>query len=94
MSQFAVSAIRWNGDLSKVTDCMVHTLEEIGGMIRLTGGIGYSLAGLAEVAAGDDDEVWFVVSSGRGIVKRGRLRVQDGQLVVGPDCLLRELPTF
>ena len=47
MSQFGVSAVHWSDDLTQVVECRVHTLEEVDGLLRLTGGIAYPFAYLA-----------------------------------------------
>ena len=98
MSQFGVSDVRWSDDLSEVVECRVHTIEEGDGKTRLTGGVAYPFAGLAEVAAGGDDEVWLMVVDATGVLaKYAQMTVvqgQGGRPVMSSDDVLRELPTF
>jgi hypothetical protein len=62
VSQFGVSALHWSDDLTQVVECRVHTLEEVDGLLWLTGGIAYPVAHSAEVAAVGEDQVWFLLN--------------------------------
>ena len=78
MSQFGVSAVHWSDDLTEVVECTVHTLEEVDGLLRLTGGIAYPFAHLTEVAAAGEDQVWFLLNDARGIPRKfAAMVVQD-----------------
>jgi hypothetical protein len=95
VSQFGVSAVRWSDDLTQVLECRVHTIEEVHGLLLLTGGVTYPFIHLTEVATIGEDQVWFLLNDARGVPKRYAAMTQDGgRLLAASDHLLRDLPTY
>ena len=89
--------MRWSDDLTAVVECRVHTIEELDGVIRLTGGIAYPFDQLAEVAAGGEDPVWLLRCGSNGLFEKyAQMVVGDdgGRLFMASNDLLRDLPTY
>lgn len=95
MTQFGVSAVRWNGGRTEVVECKVHTIEESHGLLLLTGGASYPFAHLEEVAALGEDQIWFLLDDARGCPKKyAAMKDQAGRLMTASDDMLRALPTY
>jgi hypothetical protein len=97
MSRFAVTAVRWNSELTEISECLVHLIETLpDGRMELTSGTGSSAKDLASIIA-RGDEAWVVTSNDAGAMElRAPLQVggQDEQLYTSPQCTLFDLPTF
>jgi hypothetical protein len=95
VTQFGVSAVRWNGDRTEVVECKVHTIEERHGLLLLTGGASYPFAHLEAVAAVGDDQIWLLLADARGFPKKhAAMRDQACRLITASDDMLRALPTY
>jgi hypothetical protein len=97
MTSFGVTAVRWNSELTEVSDCLVHVIEKLpDGRVDLTGGISYSAQDLAAIIA-SGDEAWVVTANAAGTMElRAPLQV-DGhgeRLYTSPECTLLDLPTY
>jgi len=69
MSRFAVTAVRWTSELTKINECLVHVIETLpDGRMELTSGTGSSAQDLASIIAGGD-EAWVVTSNDAGTME-------------------------
>jgi hypothetical protein len=103
MSQFGVTAVRWNADHSEVSECRVHRIERIGGDFALGEPTTMPFHDVANrVVAGDTVRV--MVLDPNGNYERGqKLRVKAGKHeylesystdVPGENHSLFNLPSF
>jgi hypothetical protein len=66
MSSFGVTAVRWNSELTEISDCMVHVVEKLSdGRVMLTGGTSYPAQDLASIIAGGE-RAWVVSANDAG----------------------------
>ena len=97
MSRFGVTAVRWNSELTEISDCLVHVIEELSdGQVVLTGGSSYPAQDLAAIVAGGE-EAWVVTANDAGALElRAPMQVggHDERLYTSPQCTLFDLPTY
>jgi hypothetical protein len=97
MSRFGVTAVRWNSELTEISECLVHVIETLpDGRMELTGGTNSPAQDLASIIA-DGDEAWVVTSNDSGTLElRAPLQVRghDAHLYTSPECTLFDLPTY
>jgi hypothetical protein len=97
MSRFGVTAVRWNSELTEVSDCLVHVMEALpDGRLVLTEGASYAAQDLASlVAAGE--EAWVVTANDAGALELRAPLLVSGHgepLYTSPECTLLDLPTY
>jgi len=97
MSNFGVTAVRWNSELTEISECMVHVIENLpDGRVELTGGASYPARDLASIIAGGD-KAWVVTANDAGTMElRAPLHVGGNgeRLSTSPACTLFDLPTY
>lgn len=97
MSRFGVTAIRWNSELTEISECLVHVIENLSdGRVALTGGTAYPTQDLASIVAGGE-EAWVVTANDAGALElRAPIQVsgRDERLYTSPACTLFDLPTY
>lgn len=97
MSQFGITAIRWNTEHTEVENCMVHELEPRGRGCVLLDGKPMWYTDVASLIAGGD-KVWVMQKNTEGECERvAPVRVRDGldeYLQSSPEDALFDLPTF
>ena len=97
MSSFGVTAVRWNSELTEVSDCFVHVIEALpDGRLVLTEGTSYSAQDLASVVAGGE-EAWVVTANDAGALELRAPLLVSGHgepPYTSPECTLFDLPTY
>jgi len=97
MSSFGVTAVRWNSELTEISDCLVHVVEKLSdGRVMLTGGTSYPAQDLASIIAGGE-KAWVVTANVVGTMEiRAPLQVRahGERLYTSPACTLFDLPTY
>jgi hypothetical protein len=97
MSSFGVTAVRWNSELTEISDCLVHVIVNLPrGHVELTGGTSYPAHDLAAIIA-SGDVAWVVTANDAGTMEpRAPLQVGDRgkRLYTSPECTLLDLPTY
>jgi hypothetical protein len=97
MSSFGVTAVRWNTELTEISDCLVHVIEKLpDGRVELTGGTSYPAQDLASIIAGGE-KAWAVTANDAGTMELcSPLHVGGNgeRLYTSPACTLFDLPTY
>jgi hypothetical protein len=97
MSSFGVTAVRWNSELTELSDCLVHVIERLpDGRVEMTGGTSYPAEDLASIIA-SGEKAWVVTANDSGTMELrapSHVNGKGDRLYTPPSCTLLNLPTY